>query len=44
MINAKTVEALTHTHTHVVLEAILKTYSLGFGAINNIRNSNKLRT
>ena len=42
MTNAKTLEA-THTHTHVVLEAILKTYSLGFGAINNIRNNNKLK-
>ena len=43
MINAKTLETLIHTHTQAVLEAILKTYSLGFGAINNIKNNNKLK-
>ena len=42
MINAKTVENLTCTCTHVVLEPIIKTYSIGFGAINNIKNNNKL--
>ena len=41
MINAKTLEVLTHTHTHVVLEAILKTYSLDFGTIKNIKNIKK---
>ena len=41
MTNAKTLEA-THTHTHVVLKAVLKTYGLDFGVINNIKN-NKLK-